>query len=49
MASMTCIYAGSSVIPLGTAWGSDPGDISWGPGYREYSCQTSLGGKIIED
>ena len=48
MASVTRIDSGSSVMPMGVFWGSDPGCRSWGPGSRKYFCQSSLGMGIIE-
>ena len=42
LASVPCVDEGSSVMPLGAAWGADPGGRYWGPGYRKSSCQASL-------
>ena len=48
MASIPCTDVGSSVMPLGASWGSEPGGRSWGPGSIESSCQVSLGKDILE-
>ena len=47
MAYITYTDAGSSVIPLGEAWESDPVGGYWVSGSRESSCQASLGRGII--
>ena len=49
MASVTCIDAGYSAMPLGAAWVSDPWGKSWGPGYRYSSFQASLGRGMLDD
>ena len=49
LAYITCTNIGSSVMPLGAAWKSDPGGRSWGPGSSESSCQESLGRGMLED
>ena len=46
---VTCAYAGSSVMPLGAALGSDTGVSSLRPGSRESYFQVSLGGVMFED
>ena len=43
------IDTGSSVMPLGEAWVSDPGGGYWGPGSSESSCQDSMVRGILED
>ena len=48
LASIICTGTASSVMPLGAAWGSDPGSRSYGPGYRDSSYQASLGRGMID-
>ena len=48
LTSITCTGAGSSIMPLGAAWISDPGGRYWGPGSRESSCKSSLGRFMLE-
>ena len=43
------IDAGSSVIPLGAAWGSYPVGRYWVPGFSDYYCQAYLGRVMLED
>ena len=49
MAYVPCADTGSSIIPLGVAWGSEPGGIFWGPVSIDYSCNSSLGRGMIEN
>ena len=46
--SIHCTYIGSSFIPLGAAWVSDPVCSFWGPGLSESSCKASLGMGMLE-
>ena len=36
-------------MPLGTAWGPEPGGRYWGPGSRDSSCKASLGRGMLDD
>ena len=49
MASIPCTDVGSSGMPLGATWGSDPGGRSWGPGSSESYFRASLGRGMLED
>ena len=46
--SVIRVDAAFSIILLGAAWGSDPGGISWEPGYSESHFQTSLGRGMLD-
>ena len=48
MASIPYDESGSSFVPLGATWGSDPGGRYWVPGSSESSCQASLGRGMLE-
>ena len=47
--SIPCTDTGSSVMPLGEAWGPDPGGRYWGPSFSESSCQASIGMGMLEE
>ena len=49
LASIDRVDAGSSIMPLGASWGSDPGGRSLGPVSSEYFCQASLGIGMLKD
>ena len=49
MAYVPCVVVGSSVMPLGIAWVSDPGNIYRRPDSSESSCQAFMVGFILED
>ena len=49
LAYITCTDAGYSGMPLGAAWGSEPGGRSWVPGYRKSYCHKYLGRGMLED
>ena len=49
MAFIPCVDAGSSVMYLDEAWGSDPVGRSLGTGSSKSSCQGPLGRGILDD
>ena len=49
MAYITWTDSGSSIMPLGEAWVSDPRGRSWRLGYSKSSWEASLGKGMLED